>query len=315
MEIQVNKQRRNLLKSALGTASVTMAGAAGLGVSNTSLAEKNRKSLQKTDENLAMVAIGGAWVAYRVDGQGPGLVLVHGTGGDSLSNWAHLVEKFARYRTVVRPDYSGSGVTMDQQETLSVAMLAAQVVAAAKAAGAIPFDLIGFSLGAGIAAYIAAEYPEMVRSTVLLAGFASSSDSRSKLQFELWRDLIATDRQAMAKLILLTGFSPDFLASLSPEQVEENIEATVSGTRWEGMARQVELNLTIDVRDQLERIVSPTLVIGCIHDHMVPPAHAKALARAIPGARYTELASGHLAPLERPDDLAQVVTDFLGLKA
>jgi 3-oxoadipate enol-lactonase len=250
-------------------------------------------------------------VAYHIDGQGPGLVLVHGTGGDSKSNWGHLVERFAASWTVVRPDYAGSGATLDAQEPLSAAALAAQVVAAAKAAGAVPFDLIGFSLGAGIAAYIAAEYPDLVRSIVLLAGFATGEDSRLKLQFELWRDLIRSDRWSLARLVLLTGFSPDFLSGLSPQQIEENVRSIVADNQWEGMARQVELNLILDVSGQVKRIAKPTLVIGCTHDHIVRPADARAMAAMIPGARYTELDSGHLAPLECPDEFVRLVTDFL----
>ncbi|MFT4048196.1 MAG: alpha/beta fold hydrolase [Solimonas sp.] len=87
--------------------------------------------------------------------------------------------------------------------------------------------------------------------------------------------------------------------------------AIVAGNQWEGMGRQVELDRALDVSQQIKRIAKPTLVIGCTHDHMVPPAHARALAAAISGACYAELDSGHLAPLERPDEFAQLVTDFL----
>jgi pimeloyl-ACP methyl ester carboxylesterase len=212
---------------------------------------------------------------------------------------------------VVRPDYSGSGATVDDGKPLSVAILAAQVVEAAKAAGAARFDLVGFSLGASIAAYIAAEYPDQVRSVVMIAGFACGNDSRLKLEFELWRDLIRSDRKALARLVLLTGFSPDFLGSLSTQQIDENVEAILADTQWEGMDRQIELDLTLDVTDQIKRITQPSLVIGCKHDYMVSPAHARALAAAIPGARYADLNSGHLAPLEQPDELARLVTDFL----
>jgi pimeloyl-ACP methyl ester carboxylesterase len=162
----------------------------------------------------------GAKVAYRVDGSGPGLVLVHGTGGDSLTNWGHLVEYLSPHWTVVRPDYSGSGDTKDNGGPLTAAVLAAQVVAAAQAAGTVPFDLVGFSLGAAVAAFIAAEYPTLVRSVVLLAGFASGEDSRQKMQFELWRNLIRSDRRSMARLVLLTGFSPDFVSGLGDAAVE-----------------------------------------------------------------------------------------------
>jgi len=44
---------------------------------------------------------------------------------------------------------------------------------------------------------------------------------------------------------------------------------------------------------------------------MVPPAHARALAEAIPSARYAELPTGHLAPMEKPDALVDIVVSFL----
>ncbi|PRG77675.1 alpha/beta hydrolase [Burkholderia multivorans] len=257
------------------------------------------------------VDVGEARVAYRVDGTGPGLVLVHGTGGDSESNWGHLVEHFAPHWTVVRPDYAGSGSTGHEGKPLTTAVLAAQVVAAAKAAGAVPFDMVGFSLGAAVATFIAAEYPSFVRSVVLLAGFASSEDPRQKMQFELWRDLIRSDRESMARLVLLTGFSPDFLSHLDDATITENVEAIVRNNNWEGMALQVELDLTIDVSEPARRITRPALVIGCIHDHMVPAAHVRRLAALIPGARYVEMPTGHLALLEQPARFVALVSDFL----
>ncbi|MGO4683533.1 alpha/beta fold hydrolase [Hyphomicrobium sp. 2TAF46] len=260
---------------------------------------------------MPVVEVDGAKVAFRVDGSGPGLVLVHGTGGNSETNWSQLVGRLPESRTVVRPDYSGSGETIDDGGPLTVAVLAAQVVAAAEQAGATPFDLVGFSLGAAVATYIAAEYPNLVRSVVLLAGFVSSTDARQAMQFELWRDLIRTDRRAMARFILITGFSPDFLSGLSRAAISEAVDEIVANNNWDGMARQVELDLTIDVRDQAQRIARPALVIGCVHDHMVPSARARELAALIPNARYVEMETGHLAPLEQPEEFARLVLDFL----
>jgi 3-oxoadipate enol-lactonase len=253
----------------------------------------------------------GAQIAYKKDGAGPALVLVHGTGGNAESNWGALVEAFATEWTVIRPDYSGSGMTIDDGRELTADYLAGQVLAAAEMAGAETFHLLGFSLGAGVAVKIAADHPERVRSLILVAGFATADDPRLKMQFELWRDLIKTDRRAMARLILMTGFSPDALASLGSNGVKQAVEATLDGANWEGMARQVELDLTIDVREDAVRITAPTLVIGCTHDHMVPPSHAKALTATIPEARYSELPTGHLAPMEAPDAFTALVASFL----
>jgi pimeloyl-ACP methyl ester carboxylesterase len=67
----------------------------------------------------------------------------------------------------------------------------------------------------------------------------------------------------------------------------------------------------MDVRDQARRIKKPVLVIGCTHDHMVPAAHARQLASLIPGARYAEMTTEHLAALEQPAEFVALVSDFL----
>jgi pimeloyl-ACP methyl ester carboxylesterase len=260
---------------------------------------------------MKTVEIDGARVAYRVDGSGPGLVLVHGTGGNAETNWEHLVPALVRHWTVVRPDYSGSGDTRDDGGDLTAERLAAEVVAAAEAAGAVPFDLVGFSLGAAVATKIAADHPHLVRRVVLLGAFLDGAGPRQRIQFGLWNDLIRTDRQAMARLVLLTGFSPAFLSGLGHDGIADAVAAIVEGTDWAGMARQVDLDLAIDVSEAARQIEKPVLVVGCTHDHMVPPAEARAVAAVIPGARYAELPAGHLAALEQPDAFLALLDDFL----
>lgn len=256
------------------------------------------------------VDVGGARVVFHVDGTGPALVLVHGTGGDAESNWASVVESLGVERMIVRPNYSGSGETSDDGGPLTVEALAAQVVAAASAAGAVPFDLVGFSLGSAVATFIAAEYPEAVRSLILLAGFVAT-DARQTLQFGLWLDLIDADRSAMAQLMLLSGLSPTYLAGLDTASIDTMIDDVVAAVNWPGMRRQVELDLTVDVGDQARRVNVPALVVGCEHDQMVPVAHARRLAALIPGARYAEMGCGHLAVMENPEEFVGLVLDFL----
>jgi pimeloyl-ACP methyl ester carboxylesterase len=260
---------------------------------------------------MAMVKVRDALVEYLVDGTGPGLVLVHGTGGSAEANWGQLVGRFSKHWTVVRPNFSGSGKTTDGGGPLSVEMLAEQVLAAARAAGRVPFNLVGFSLGAAVAAVVAASSPECVRSLVIIGGFADSSDPYLKLQFSLWRDLIASDRSALSRLFLLTGFSDDFISSLSELQVEASASSMLGGTDWEGLARQVELDLRVDIREQVQSIACPTLVVGSSKDCIVPVRHARILADSIAGAEYTEFAAGHLAAIEQPNEFAHLVESFL----
>jgi pimeloyl-ACP methyl ester carboxylesterase len=62
---------------------------------------------------------------------------------------------------------------------------------------------------------------------------------------------------------------------------------------------------------RLWRVTMPTLVIRGAHDTLVPAAHAEYYAAHINGARLVEMDEvAHLAPLEQPDQVAQLVTDF-----
>lgn len=260
---------------------------------------------------MPYVDVGGARVAYRVDGQGPGLVLVHGTGGSAETSWTEVIDRLAARWTVVRADYAGSGDTVDGGGPLSLDALAAQVVAAADHAGLASFHVLGFSLGAVVAVKVAADHPERVRSVVPLGGFLSAADPRVQLQLRLWRHLIASDREAMTRLGLLTCFSPAYVARFDAAAIEQAVAEDLAATDWDGLARQVDLDLTLDVTAEAPRVCAPALVLGCRHDQIVPPDHARALAAAIPGAVYAELDSGHCAPLEAPEALLDLVEPFL----
>ena len=184
------------------------------------------------------------------------------------------------------------------------------MLAAVDHAGADRFALAGFSLGAAGAARIAADDPGRVSDLILIAGFVRL-DPRLKIQFELWRDLIASDRRAMARLVLLTGFSPAALSSWGDEGVDQAVRDIIETQNWQGMARQVDVDLVLDVSDAAEKITARTLVIGGAHDHMVPPSHSRALAASIANASYVEMPTGHLSPMERPDLIAGQIKSFL----
>ena len=81
--------------------------------------------------SMPIVEHEGASVAYVRDGRGPAVVLVHGTGGDGTSTYKGLDRRLREHWTVIRPDYSGSGVTKDDGRSLELEDLAGQVLAAA----------------------------------------------------------------------------------------------------------------------------------------------------------------------------------------
>jgi pimeloyl-ACP methyl ester carboxylesterase len=260
---------------------------------------------------MPFVDIEDSRVEYLVEGSGPGLVLVHGAGRDANGNWGTLGARLASARTVIRPNYSGSGATIDHGGPLTLERLGRQVTASAWAVGAAPFDLVGFGLGAGIAAYIAATIPDLVRSLVLIAGFADANDSALRLQLRFRRDLAVSHPEILARHMLLCDHAPAFLSRLSDVDIEHRAAAMAASIDPAGMVRQLNLELGLDLHRVLAGVACRTLVVTCAHDQVVPPARSHALAAAIPGARTTPLLTGHLAPVEQPATLAALLETFM----
>jgi 3-oxoadipate enol-lactonase len=159
------------------------------------------------------------------------VVLLHGTSGQS-EDWSQVVEQLANHRSVICPSYAEPVAGTDSANAPRVSDFADRVVATAGAGGRHRFDLVGYSLGAAVATFIAAEYSEMVRSLVLVSGFSYGGDPRMKLQFDLWLHLARTDKVALAKLLLVSGLSRDFLSAFDENTIKGIIDSFVAMSDW-----------------------------------------------------------------------------------
>ena len=256
----------------------------------------------------SVVNVDGARVAYRLHGCGPAVVLVNGTAALD-AHWGPVIAELSKHRTVISLDYSGSGDTTDDGSALTLQKLARQVREVARASGVDRFDLVGHSLGAAIAIQLAASSPDLVRSLIVVAGFSRGAEPRLKLQFELWLDLLRTNRDAFLRLLLLSGLTPAFVSSVGASTIEDMIQGYMPLANWEGITRQVELDLAVDVSEQARSVTSPTLVINCAHDQIV--TQTPELAASIPGAMCQQISAGHLAYFEGADEFLSLATEFL----
>lgn len=259
---------------------------------------------------MPFVDIEDARVEYRVDGQGSGMLLIHGSGRDADSTWGGLGERLAAAHKVVRPSFSGSGETRDRDRPLTLESLARQVVASAWASRAAPFDLVGIGLGGAVAAYVAATLPDLARSLVMISGFADAGHPALALQLRLRRALAEQRPDLLAGLMVSNDHSPSFLTGLEPAAVDEAIRRLTAGLETHRMARQLDLEIGLNLERVLPGVRCPTLLVACEQDRLVPAECTAALAQAIPQARLVRLPTGHLAPLEAPDQLAQLLMEF-----
>ena len=234
------------------------------------------------------------------------IVLVHGTMGKS-EDWSRVVGELSNSRSVIRPNYMERDTGTNSTNELAIKDLADEVVAAVRAEGKQRFDLVGGSLGAAIATCIAAEYPDMVRSLVLVSGFSDGSDPRMNLQFNLWLRLVSTDKVAFTKLLLVSGLSPAFLSAFDEPTLNGITENFIASTDWRPIDQTIKADIGVDIRDYAARIKTPTLLVTAKHDQIVPPAYSENL---VADAKTLELDSGHLIFLEKPVELASAILSF-----
>ena len=254
------------------------------------------------------VNVPGAATSVLEAGHGRATIFVHGTSSNAEMGWGPFYDRLAAKRRCLAPDFVGSGLTEDRGEPISLDLLVSQVCATADYAGG-EVDIVGYSLGAVVAAAAAAKLKTRVRRLVLLGGWVKS-DTYMKLQFDLWICLSRSDKRQLARLLLVNGVSEAFLQSTAPDVIQVALDR-FTALLAPGGDRQAELDATIDIGALLPQITANTLVIGLQQDRLVPPAHCRALAQGIAGARYTQVDCGHLFAMEQPDAVLSLFEQHL----
>ena len=254
---------------------------------------------------MSSVRVGDVEVAYGLDGTGDPVVLVHGT-SSSRDSWLQVTPVLAERFTVICPEYSGSGQTVGPPgQRLEVVDLAEQMLAAATHAGAERFHLGGWSLGAVVAAEMAARAPERVRSLALVCGWVKT-DARMQFTFDLWRRLIEAGGDLFARYAFADGLTAGSFEAFGVAGVEELVPVTQESLA-PGTLEQVDLDGRVDIGDRLSAITAPTLVIGGVEDRWTPIEQSRVLAERIADAKLVELPCGHLIPTEQAETLNELL--------
>jgi pimeloyl-ACP methyl ester carboxylesterase len=248
-----------------------------------------------------------ARVHYTRDGQGPPIVLVHGTAAGS-EQWAEAVAALAGRHAVICPDLSGSGRTTDSGAPLTVDALAAQVIAVIADAAIEGVHIVGHSMGAVVAAAVSAQRPDLVAGAVLHAGWACS-DVRLSALFGAWSSLLHCAPLRFAELILTTALSPAFLAALDAATFA-TAAADLLARLAPGTDRHIDLDARVDIGADLARLRVAVLLLASDQDQIITPDHHDALVAALPHAQQARLRAGHGAPAEAMPELLEQIVAF-----
>jgi pimeloyl-ACP methyl ester carboxylesterase len=108
-------------------------------------------------------------MVWRAWGEGVPLLLLHGAGG-GWTHWIRNIPHLAARRRVIAPDLPGYGDSTPPRDTETAWPVAEVIADGLRRLGfGAPLDVAGFSLGAVLAANLAARRPELVRRLVIVA--------------------------------------------------------------------------------------------------------------------------------------------------
>jgi pimeloyl-ACP methyl ester carboxylesterase len=252
--------------------------------------------------------VNGLKMYYEVHGSGEPVVLLHGGFMTITSNWAGWVDELSRSRKVIAVEMQGHGRTADIPRDPTGENLADDVVALLGYLEIPRADLIGYSMGGGVALQVAVRHPDRVRKAVVI-----SSPFRRDGMVQEGREAIP---QLTAEIFKGTPIETEYLRlSPTPDQFAKFVERMVAAD-----SKGSDLSA-----DQLQATAAPMFFIhgdadgirlqhvaemfrlkgGDIHGDMRPRS-ASRLA-ILPDTTHVTL-------MERSSILIPMVNDFLDAK-
>jgi pimeloyl-ACP methyl ester carboxylesterase len=244
-------------------------------------------------------------------GDGPDVLLLAGL-SDPAESWQPQLDGLSdRYRLTAF-DNRGAGRTPLPDEPLSVPMMADDAAALLRALDAPAAHVAGFSGGSLIAQELALRHPELVRSLVLTSTFARpDAYSRAATGFWHWLAEVAPSERAMLEAFFLWIYTPRAHENGMVEQIIEEALAFPHPQSTEAFQAQLQGFMSHDALDRLPEIAAPTLVLAGELDIITPPRYGRAVAEAIPGARFEVMpGEAHQPFQEVPDEFNARVDAF-----
>lgn len=256
---------------------------------------------------MPAIRVRGANLYYEVYGSGEPVILCHGF-LDSCSVWMGQVETMARKHTVILYDLRGHGLSEKPRGEYSVRSLAEDLHGFAAGLGLERVAVVGHSLGGMIALTLALDHPDRLSRLVLVCTTA-----------RLVPQMPITGRVA-AGVGYLVPYGVFAEKVMKLRVLDPSAEAGAAGSdRVTRTPKHVaydcgkRLLTSYDLRRRVSRVRAPTLILAGERDRGSPVAMSRFLHREISGSRlHIMRGCGHVPMLEKPDELASLLMDFLG---
>ena len=200
--------------------------------------------------------VNGITLYYETHGAGRPLIMLHG-GLMSGEMFGPVIGELAANHQVILPDLQGHGRTADIDRPIDIRMMADDIAALIDHLGLDKPDVVGYSLGGGVAFFTASKYPEKVRKLVM-----ASANIR--------RDAIPDEMRAQQKQV--NAAAAEFMKDTPMYHLYQRVAPHPEdfGTLLDKIGAYMDQDF--DFSEELRAIRVPTMIV-CADADMAPPSH------------------------------------------
>jgi pimeloyl-ACP methyl ester carboxylesterase len=259
-------------------------------------------------------------VDYRVAGQGPPVVLIHGM-VNSSRHWEQVALRLADRYTVIAPDLIGHGDSATPRGDYSLGAHAAVIRDVLSAIGVERATIVGHSLGGGVAMQFFWQFPQRTERLVLVSSGGLGEEVSPLLR------TVSLPGASKALAVLAHRRALDALWALGGRLAKQGVyvRAVVRALRplERPGAREAFLQTLravidrhgqrVSARDRLYLLEAmPTLIVWGGRDRTIPVEHGRATHEAVGHSRFEIIdRAAHFPHLEDPGALAEILADFI----
>jgi pimeloyl-ACP methyl ester carboxylesterase len=247
------------------------------------------------------------------EGEGDAVVCVHGLGG-STNTFTPLMPALARHR-VIRVDMPGSARSQRVEGLLTIERFVETLLSVCTRLNVTRAHWIGHSLGTIVCQHVAVTAPKLVRSIALFGPLIAPPEAaRTAIRARAAKARAegAAGMHEIALGLVNAAISAD-TRQRSPLAVAF-VRESLMRQDADGYARTCDA-LAEASPAAVERIEAPVLLVTGDEDGVAPPQQVRAFAEKLHSAKSTRVVvlprCGHWTPIERPEECARELRDFL----
>jgi pimeloyl-ACP methyl ester carboxylesterase len=246
-------------------------------------------------------------IAYRDEGAGVPLVLVHGVGGES-GNWDEVAARLGRFR-IVRLDLRGHGRSGPIRGPIRIEDLARDVTDVMDALGVQRARIAGFSLGGMVVQSVALGAPQRVGKLAILGAVCGRTPEEQGRAKDRVAFLRREGLAAIAESNRERWFTDAFRAA-HPDKVDLRVRQLLACDA-ESYLQAFTVFCTTDHAARLGELRMPVLVATGENDAAATARMARLMHERIAGSRLQILPGlRHSILIEAPEPVAALLRDF-----